>query len=505
MDGNQASSKFVPLKGSEKQLSSKTKIVSDADSNEDVQITITVRRGKDGQNADDGDIDKVKSFAEEFDLSMDDCDKQKRAIVVSGKIENICKAFQVNLKVAESPNIGQFRARTGSIYVPDGLKDIITSVLGLDDRPQAKPNFRILKKKVFIKPLKSTTKSFTPIELSQIYNFPKATGKNQTIAIIELGGGFYQKDIDAYLKKLGIKTKSKVVSIGIDGAKNKPENNPDGADGEVVLDIEVAAAIATDATIVVYFAPNTDRGFFDAISEAIHSKKYKPSAISISWGGIEESFTDQSKATYEEAFKDAARLGINVYCAAGDNGSNEGQNDGQAYVTFPSSAPHAISCGGTRLSAPNNKISSETVWNRLPSGGATGGGISNFFMIPDWQKAIMKVKSSNDGMIRRGVPDISAVADPETGYQISFYGKDYVIGGTSAVAPLLAAMNCVMNDNAGKSIGFILDKIYKLKFPNNSFHDITTGSNGAYKASKGWDACTGLGSPNATELLKSLS
>ena len=112
-----------------------------------------------------------------------------------------------------------------------------------------------------------------------------ATGKGQCIGIIELGGGFKQADITNYFQGLGLSVPT-VKAISVDGAKNSP-STPDGADGEVMLDIEVAGAVANGSSIAVYFAPNTDQGFLDAITQAVHDTVNKPSVISISWGSAE--------------------------------------------------------------------------------------------------------------------------------------------------------------------------------------------------------------------------
>src|SRR5262249_6651871 len=206
------------------------------------------------------------------------------------------------------------------------------------------------------------------------------------IAIIELGGGFSMADLKSYFSGLQLPMPS-VSSVSVDHGKNHPTHNPDGPDGEVMLDIEVAAAVAPKAKIVVYFAPNTDKGFLDAITKAIHDSVNKPSVISISGGGPESDWTEQAMQQFDQAFQAAAALGITVCVAAGDNGSSDGVDDGAAHVDFPASSPNVLACGGTRLESSGNKITKEVVWNEGAGNGATGGGGRDNFPPPAYQTA----------------------------------------------------------------------------------------------------------------------
>jgi kumamolisin len=281
----------------------------------------------------------------------------------------------------------------------------------------------------------------------------------------------------------------------VDHVSNSPTGDADGPDGEVMLDIEVVGSIAPGARIAVYFAPNTDAGFLDAITTAVHDTTNKPSVISISWGGAESTWTPQSMTAMDEAFQAAAAVGITVCVAAGDNGSSDGVNDGADHVDFPASSPFALACGGTSLVASSSGISSETVWNDGASGGATGGGISSFFALPSWQQGLSALKTGGKSvaLTMRGVPDVSGDADPDTGYEVRVDGSDTVIGGTSAVAPLWAALLARINSTAGKPAGYINPQLYRSP---KDLRDITQGNNGDFAAQPGWDACTGLGSPN---------
>ena len=242
-----------------------------------------------------------------------------------------------------------------------------------------------------------------------------------------------------------------VSDVSVLGGSNSPGSD---ADGEVMLDIEVAGAVAPKAKIVVYFAPNTTQGFVRAITDAAHDTVNKPSIISISWGGPESTWRGSDRTAMSNAIRDAGLLGVTVTVAAGDNGSADGLNDNKAHVDFPASSPYALACGGTRLEGTGSTIASETVWNDGPNS-ATGGGVSDSFPLPSYQANAHVPKSINPGhFVGRGVPDIAGDADPESGYEVRVDGSDTVVGGTSAVAPLWAGLIALIQPATGQSGGF---------------------------------------------------
>jgi kumamolisin len=295
-----------------------------------------------------------------------------------------------------------------------------------------------------------------------------------------------------------------VTAIGVDGATNSPSGDPASADGEVTLDIQMAGALAPASRIAVYFTPNTDQGFYDAISSAIHDKTRKPSVISISWGMPEDRWTPQAMNAFNELFHDAALLGITVCVAAGDSGSSDGETDGANHVDFPASSPWVLACGGTSLTAGDGQTVTETVWNDGSQGGATGGGVSQHFSKPAYQAKINVPLPINSNPTGRGVPDVAGNADPATGYLVLIGGEEGVVGGTSAVAPLWAGLIALLNERLGKRIGWLHPKLYATLAPGKALHDITVGNNGTYAAGEGWDPCTGLGTPDGAAILKLL-
>ncbi|HUZ70467.1 MAG TPA: S53 family peptidase [Candidatus Saccharimonadales bacterium] len=440
------------------------------------------------------DIDVVREFAARRGLSVGQVDGGRRSIELAGKLDALAAAFGTTLSIFRDGTGLEYRARKGQLFVPAELDGVVTGVFGLDERPQARPQFR---------PRANATSQYTQPQVATAYAFPAGlTGKGECIALIELGGGFRSADISAYFSMLRIAPPA-VVAVPVGGGRNDP-GTADGPDGEVMLDIEVAGSVASEATIAVYFAPNTDRGFIDAVTTAVHDADHRPSIVSISWGSAEDTWTAQAMTQMEQAFVAAAAMGVSVTVAAGDNGSSDGASDGLQHADFPASAPHALGCGGTRLTIVDAAIAAETVWNDGPGQGAGGGGISDVFPVPDYQRHASIPPSANPGAhVGRGVPDVCGDADPDTGYTVRVDGQTIPIGGTSAVAPLWAGLIALLNQGLGKPVGFLHPHLYAAA--GNELHDIVSGSNGLYSAGLGWDACTGLGSPDGTELLKALS
>jgi kumamolisin len=527
----------VPLSGSERVPAAGAKAVGTANPDEQLQVTVLLkskatREARQGairslasqapaerkhltreefaaaRGALQADIEKVEEFAHEFGLTIVRADVARRSVVLAGTVGAFSRAFQVDLLRYEHPS-GSYRGRTGPIHIPAELSGVVTAVLGLDNRPQAAPHFRT---KRFASTAHALTTqpagTFTPPEVASLYNYPaNASGKGECIALIELGGGYRARDLKHYFKSILKITQPKVVAISVDGGTNSPTGDGNGPDGEVMLDIEVAGAVAQQARIAVYFAPNTDKGFFDAIAAAVHDTTNNPSVISISWGGPESTWSQQSLTEYNTLLEDAATLGVSVCAAAGDNGSSDGVTDGLQHADFPASSPYALACGGTKLTGAGSSISTEVVWNEVAKNeGATGGGISAVFAKPDYQASANVPASVNPGnFVGRGLPDVAGNADPETGYDVYVDGQATVIGGTSAVAPLWAGLIACINEMLGKRAGFLHPTLYKQAAGAGGLHDVTSGNNGSYAAGPGWDACTGLGSPDGTAIASVLT
>jgi kumamolisin len=520
-----------PLNGSERAPFPGAKSIGKADPNERLEVTMLVRRrsadafekhiatlaaqGASAKHvghdefakqfgADSADMAAVQSFAQKHGLSVVESHEARRTVVLSGAVAQFDAAFGVTLEQYEHAG-GTYRGRTGPIHLPDELNGVVDAVMGLDNRPQARPNFRTRTQHGNVRWTAEAkgASTFTPVQIASLYDFPQGDGHGQCIALIELGGGFRPADLKTYFASLNVKQPS-VIAVSVDHGKNHPTGDPNGPDGEVMLDIEIAGAVAPGAKIAVYFAPNTDAGFLDAISTAIHDTKNKPSIISISWGGPESAWTKQALNAFDQAFQSAAALGVTVCAASGDNGSGDGVNDGADHVDFPASSTYALGCGGTSLQASGDKVTSETVWNDGANGGASGGGVSTVFALPAWQEGLHVARGggAQSALTMRGVPDVAGNADPATGYEVRVDGHDMVIGGTSAVAPLWAGLIARINAIKGAPAGYINPHLYK---DPSALVDVTQGNNDDFHASAGWDACTGLGRPDGAKVKDAVS
>jgi len=444
------------------------------------------------------ELNSVREFARDNSLDVLEASPAKRSVLLSGTVGQFSDAFRVSLSRYVHPQRGGYRGNVGSIYLPPELSPTVSAVLGLDSRPQARTHFRI-------RPATAAGVSYTALQVGSLYDFPTAEdGSGQTLGIIELGGGYSPSDLRTYFSNLGISPPS-VTSVSVDGASNSPTEDPNGPDAEVLLDIEVAGSVAPKAKTLVYFAPNTDAGFVDAVNSALHGPQGNPSVISISWGSAESEWTSQGIQALDQAFQDAAVLGVTVFAASGDQGSSDGVDDGLAHVDYPASSQYVTGCGGTRLTASRGGVVSQVVWDDLPNGGATGGGVSDVFPLPSWQEGADVPPSANPGgRIGRGVPDVSGDADPQTGYSVFVDGQQMTVGGTSAVAPLWTGLFALINQGMGKPAGYVNPLLYA-KGSHSAFDVVVSGTNGAYSAGQGWSACTGWGSPIGAKLLGVLS
>jgi kumamolisin len=523
--------KQLPIAGSERAPLEGARAVGPADPNEVLDVTIRLRPRSGNKpftaagefskpvdkrtilsreqfekqhGADPASIALVESFARDHGLTVKETSAARRTVILSGTVTAMNQAFGVELKRYEH-GAGNYRGRTGAIHLPADVHAVVEGVFGLDNRPQAKPHFRRRRERAGAR-AQAQSVSYTPLQVATLYDYPtNVDGSGECIALIELGGGFTPTDLTNYWKQLKLSTTPTVTAVPVGNGSNSPTGDPNGPDAEVMLDIEVAGAIASGAKIVAYFAENTDAGFLNAITTAVHDSTNNPSVISISWGGPESSWTEQAMTSMDEAFQAAAAMGISVCVAAGDDGSTDGVNDGLQHVDFPASSPNVLACGGTRLIGSGSTVSSETVWNELSSNeGATGGGISDVFPLPSYQSAAGVPPSVNPGgKAGRGVPDVAGDADPTTGYITLVDGQSGVIGGTSAVAPLWAGLIALINESIGKPVGFLNPLLYQANEATD-FHEVTSGNNGAYSAHAGWNACTGLGSPNGLDIAETL-
>lgn len=325
-------------------------------------------------------------------------------------------------------------------------------------------------------PRTQSPEPLTARQVAKAYNFPlDKTGKGYVGGIIELGGGYEPAQVSQFFSSNGL-TVPTFTPVSVDGGENRTGSQ---ADGEVQLDMIVAGSVAPDVHYRVYFAGNTDGGFLAALKQATAECH----GVSISWGGPECNWAPQVMDEFEAVIKAARAKGVPVFVAAGDTGATDSSGQGKQ-TDFPASAPSAIGCGGTRLTLNSaGERVSETVWDDNPTRSATGGGVSQQFP-------------------GRQVPDIAGNADPDSGYEIAVNGQRTVVGGTSAVAPLMLGLHALLWEaNGGKSFDF---GHLVVTNPGCCF-DVTVGDNGGYRAGPGRDDCTGFGVPNGGKLRKALA
>jgi kumamolisin len=496
---------------------------------------LAARRGTDPE-----DLARLEVFAHRHHLSVGETSLSKRMIRLVGTLGDLSDAFRVRLQEYNT-GIFTYRGRAGHVHIPSSLVGVVEGVFGLDNRPAARPRPHLrgrsneLVRTSLARPQIHSShnvscptadnwrspSTFTVLDLARFYNFPpELDGSGECIALIELntidkrgtvtGAGYRASDLKIFFSKLGTPI-ADISAIGVNGGMNKPGLDETG-DAEVTIDIEIAGAIAPGARIAVYFAPDTEAGFLEVVASALYDDLRRPSIISISWGNPEDTATSQFRDALNDVLVDAAELGVTVCCEAGDWGSVDQppqSRDGKLHVEFPASSPYALSCGGTRI-LNSRRGHRETVWNDGAAGGASGGGVSNEFPRPQYQSSA-GIPVSPQGNRGRGIPDVACNA---VGYRAILYGKEIVVHGTSNVAPLWAGLIARINQSligsGSNRVGFLNPLIYGRLHGDGAFYDITSGNNHIagrgkkYSAAKGWDACTGLGSPNGKLLLKQL-
>ena len=452
--------------------------------------------------ADPADIERVKAFASEHGLTVEQTSIPRRTVVLAGTVAQLSGAFAVELGRYQAGETS-YRGREGYVRLPADLVPIVEGVFGLDNRPQARPLFRAAATAQAVTPL-------TPPEVARLYNFP--TGINtagQCIGLLEFSAGYQPADITAWFTGLGL-TPPTLVDVGVDGATNSPGSF---ADTEVILDIDVSGAVAQGARIAVYFAPWTEQGWVDVVTTAVHDAVNQPCVLSISWGWPELetidglTWTQAAMDAVSATFQDAAVLGVTVLAASGDQGSDCKIGDGHAHVIYPGCDPYVTSCGGTEVEDVSGASFTEMLWN---DHGASGGGVSVNFPVPVWQNPVSVPGSVNDGHHGRGIPDVAGNADPNSGYMLTRSGgQEGPIGGTSAVAPLYAGLVALLNAHLNNRVGYLNPTLYQV-VASGVFRDVTccgtNAYNGApgYPVGNGWDATTGLGSINGMLLLDAL-
>ena len=532
------STEHVSLPGTELQtLVGDHKIATAVDESERIQVTLALHRKEelpsedtlhstlssehahleldeleDKHGAHPDSIDEVRKFAREHGLEITSEDPGSAIVQLEGRIGDFNTAFDVKLENREDV-LGEFRGHQGLIHLPKTLAEHVEGVAGLDSRKNLStpPKDSLLQYR--FAPAPDKLHPYRPQEIADIYNFPKdLDGSGETIGIISLGGRISMADMDAYFRKQGLRTpRIKTVNIPVPGSRGRPQRASaelqTSHDIEATLDVQLAGAFAPGARIVLYSIDDRNH-YLTAIKAAIHDKKWRPSVLSYSFGLAERHCLERNLQLSNEAFEEAALLGISICAAAGDGGSatlfysSFVNPPPMTHVLFPACSPFVLACGATSL--PRNGI--ETVWNDLGQcRAATGGGVSVHFSRPKYQEGCDVPVNPTQGVARqgRGVPDVAASADVRWGYEIIYKGQALPAGATSASTPIWAALIARFNQGLGRRLGHVNPLFYRLA-DSGGFVSIKQGFNGAYRAKDAWDCCTGLGRPDGQRLFRAI-
>ncbi|MBS1766537.1 MAG: S8 family serine peptidase [Acidobacteria bacterium] len=409
-------------------------------------------------------------------------------LCVRGRVDDLGAAFGLRWVEASSGHL----VAQGEVTLPPDLHSILRGVMGLDERPRMRPHLRA---KAFAETAAPEGEGCFATDFAARYGFPPGNGAGQHVGLLQLGGAVAQSDLAAYFGALGLKV-PEMVLVPVSGGDPNPAKDPRW---EMTLDVEVLGAIVPGAKLSIFVAPNSADGLLDLVEAALKGGPDQPTVLSMSWGAAESAWGALELELVSDAFQAAAGLGVTVLVSSGDEGSADGATDGKQHVNFPASSPWVLGVGGTQ-----RWDAKEIVWNALAEQkGATGGGVSDYFELPDWQKDVAVPKSANDGAVRRGVPDLAAHAAEAGGYRVFVDGQWRVLGGTSAAAPLLAGLVARINATRPKPLGYLNPALYGAA--KTALTPITEGGNGAYAATEGYSACTGLGVPDGAALLKALT
>lgn len=466
-------------------------------------------------------VEAIEKFAAAHHLVVTRNEPASARLGLGGTVANVGDAFGVKLFDYSHPKLGNFHARTGPVMLPAEVGDAITGVFGLNNH---RVMHRLPRPRQKIDALGSAAKArpwFIPTELAGIYNFPDADASGQCIGLLEFGGGVETADVTAYFQKIGVPAPN-VEIVAVDGVGTDPTADPNST-GEVMLDVDMAGALAGGAKVAVYFSTFDEKGLVDILSAVINDAANDPGVLSVSWGWDENQPFNGSAILWSSAAIDhvnqsllaVAQLGITVCVSTGDDGSEAQVKDGNAHVNFPATSPYALAVGGTTLHARQGANGqraavTEVVWNDGPGSG-TGGGVSDLTPAPSWQEGKVPRSINPGNFAGRAIPDVAANADPATGYLVMSGGQLGIVGGTSASAPLWASLITRINALNGARAGNFNALLYGTIGPAGVLRDITGGNNdtdglleGRFQAGPGWDACTGWGVPDGAKLLAAL-
>jgi kumamolisin len=537
------SAQFRPLSGSEHPHPQDRRMLHSTDPSAELTFTVFLRRASGHQplnpldvracpeerpdrqafvaarGADQREMDTVAQFLRDAGMEVLDADTARRSIVARGTVAATNRLFATELN-DYAYSKGTYRSHDGAVNLPAAIADYVSAVVGLTNRKVEARHWRAATAEVQTAPgVPPNTVPLTPAQIATLYGFPAGDGAGETIALYEMEtqdgpAGYSMADIEATMKALGNLPLPTIVDVPVDGTTNSGKS-----DGETGLDITVAGAIAPKSTIAVYFAAAQTQSMLLALQMMVTPKAGDPApgivSISYGWGADdpdEQSFSDNEYDEFTKIFEDAAASKITVLVSSGDSGAYV-ESKTLAQTSYPASDIWVTACGGTIVGNVEGTSCEEWVWNNGAAGGATGGGVSARFAVPQYQQQSNVPERLSTGQSGRGVPDIAGNASPYSGYlQVVNGSQPEPIGGTSAVAPLYAGLMARINANLGNPVGYLNTTLYTLSASafrdivgapgpvNNSFEGVT-----GYPAGPGWDACTGLGSVQAEALQQEIA
>lgn len=436
-------------------------------------------------------IREIRKLAAQAGMRLQDVDLVRRTARLETHAVKAERLFSTRLVRTGEGGAPSAFYPTHPPRLPRPWGKLIHAVLGLDQRPLGmtglRPDMTV-----------SEGTGLFPSRIGALYGLTDAgNGAGQTIALIEPAGGYSLADVVSACAAMAVAT-PEIVDISVGSGRNAPGTNA-RADREVALDLQVLAGIAPAARIAIYFTDLSETGLVAGLSEAVHGDMH-PSVIVMTWGEPEVLWPAQARAALDAVLQDALRLGITVVTASGDDLATDRMGGARVSVDYPASSPYTLGCGGTQitLDEQGEAIAAEVAWNDGKNAG-TGGGVSELYALPDFQRTAGVPGSLNDGKPGRGVPDVCAAAAFVNGYRVIMSETEFTASGTSAAAPLWGAYFAVLNSRRGSPLGFVNPILYRNP---GWLRDIVSGDNVesgsglGYSAGEGWDACTGLGSPD---------
>jgi subtilase family serine protease len=499
-------------------------------------------------------------------------------VAVSGDVAAAEKAFGTQLhNFAKGAHT--YRAPEKSASVPEALKGAVLTVTGLDNAPhkanhddQLPPPDAVFKNSgpfssyygsniantlpsAYGQKIPYAIQGYTGKQLRAAYGAGKYTGKGVRVAITDAyASPTIAFDAATYAKNHGDArwTTGQLRQVLPANYTNTTDCKASGWYGEETLDVEAVHAVAPDANVTYVGAASCfDNDLLDSLSKVVDN--HLADIVSNSWGDVEANQTPDLAAAYDQVFQFGAVEGIGFYFSSGDNG-DEVANTGTKQVDTPANSAWVTAVGGTSLAVgKGDKYQWETGWGTekatLSADGKSwtnfpgaytsgaGGGTSRTVPQPYYQKNVVPkaLATANNAAGNRVVPDIAAIADPNTGFRVgqtqtfpdgSQQYSEYRIGGTSLAAPVIAAVQALAQEaRGGKAIGFANPTIYA-KYGSKLYHDVvdkptgkdlavarvdfvngfdatgglsvsvrSLGKDSSLQAVKGYDDVTGVGSP----------